>query len=327
MTTRTRRLSLTVVAAAMTILLPSTAFAAGIDRVNPTDLGVSWFFTALESGHGEFRKGPADPPLGTGSFEMDTYQNNVDKATLVTSDWTRRPLSELSALDYWTYRDPSSTSMSFVAPSINIAIFTNASGPDTGFATLVFEPLYSYGNDAIHDGEWQHWDTLAPSVTGFAGGWWTTRAVGSICAVACYTTLAGLQTQAPNATIISVGLNVGRGPASFIGAVDALSLTMAGATTTYDFEPLQVDKAGCKEGGWQDFHASGYRNQGDCVSFFASANRHGPKPETVIAKTERRADRRGPASLKAHVPPAIHHGKPAHDSNPSPKDKVRAKGH
>ena len=263
--------------------------------------------------------------MGAGSFEMDTLVENVDKATLTTSDWTGDSLSELSALDYWTYRDPASTSPSFVAPSINIAILTNAAGPGTGFATLVFEPLYSYGNAAIQNGEWQHWDTFAASQTGFAGGWWTTRDVGTNCAFACYATIETLQALAPNATILSVGLNVGRGPASFVGAVDALSLTMAGARTTYDFESLQADKDGCKKSGWQDFHASDYKNQGDCVSFFASEKRRGPKPAIATGNAEHRSSRAVASTTKAHAAATKHHAKPVHVATSTTKDKARPK--
>ena len=120
---------------------------------------------------------------------------------------------------------------------------------------------------------------------GFPGGWWTTQPVGSICATSCYTTLAGLKAAAPLATIDLVGLNVGRGPASFIGAVDALSLTMGNETTTYDFERLDESKGSCLNGGWQEFHDPIFRDQGDCVSFFASDNRHGPKVHGLAAPT------------------------------------------
>jgi hypothetical protein len=285
MSTRARRLSGVIAAAVAVALLPGSVLAAGNVRVNQTNLGVNWFFDSdTSNGTGEFRTGPATPPSGAGSFAMTTPTAS-DKSTLLTSDWLNHPLSELSAMDYWTYRDGSSTSPPYVAPSINIAIFTNASGPGTGFATLVFEPLYSYGNSAIHDNVWQQWDTLAPSVTAFPGGWWVTRQVGSICPIACYTTLAGIQAAAPNATIIALGVNVGRGPASFIGAVDALSLTMAGETTTYDFEFLDETKGNCKNDGWQEFHNPVFKNQGDCVSFFASANRHGPKFHDLVAPT------------------------------------------
>ena len=302
MSTRARRRSGLIAAAMAAALFPATVQAAGTIEVNQSNLGVDWLHTTLgPTGAGAFVDGPATPPLGSGSFSMTTMVENIDKSTLVTGDWAGRSLSELSAIDYWTYRSSVSTSASFVAPSINVAIFTNAGGPGTGFATLVFEPLYSYGNEAIDDDVWQHWDGLAPSVTGFAGGWWTTQPVGSICATACYATLADLQAQAPNATILTVGLNVGRGPASFVGAVDALSLTMAGESTTYDFELLQEGKDSCKDGGWQDFHdpALTFKNQGDCVSHFASAMRQGPKPEVAAAASARHAARSERVESKA----------------------------
>lgn len=285
MSTRARRLSGVIAAAMAAALIPGSVLAAGTVRINQTNLGVNWFFDNDGSdGTGEFRTGPATPPIGPGSFSMTTLTTN-GKATLFTTDWTGDPLSDLSAIDYWTYRDGTSTSPSYVAPSINISIFTNVPSQGMGFATLVFEPLYSYGNDAIDNDAWQHWDGLAPSVTGFAGGWWVTRQVGTICPTACYRTLADIKAQAPNATILGVGLNVGRGPASFVGAVDALSLTMAGQQTTYDFERLDESKGSCLNGGWQEFHDPVFKNQGDCVSFFASDNRHGPKVHGLVAPT------------------------------------------
>jgi hypothetical protein len=282
MSTRARRLSGFIAAAMAVAMLPGSVLAATTIRVNQTNLGVDWGLETLMDGTGAFVTGPATPPIGPGSFRMTTATIN-GKATLLTSDWIGHHLSELSAMDYWTYRDGSSTSPSYIAPSINIQILVN--DPTPRFATLVFEPLYSYGNDAIDDNVWQHWDTVAPSVTGFAGGWWATRDIGSICMTACYSTLAGIQAQAPNATILGVGVNLGRGPASFIGSVDALSLTMAGEQTTYDFELLDESKGSCKNDGWKEFHDPIFKNQGDCVSFFASANRHGPKVHDLVAPT------------------------------------------
>ena len=304
MTSRPRRLPAIIAAAFLAALLPGTVAAATTVQVNPTDLGSSWFLETLGTGSGTFVPGPSSPPLGEGSFALTTLTPD-DKATLVTSDWTGDPLTDLSGLTYWTYRDAASTSPGFVAPSINVAIFTNASGPGTGFATLVFEPLYSYGNDAIDDGVWQQWDAFASSQTGFAGGWWTTRDVGTVCAVACYADFATLLANAPAATIISVGVNVGRGPATFLGAVDALSLTMAGDTTTYDFEPLDADKEACKDGGWEDFHGDlTFKNQGDCVSFFASSKRQGPKVDAAKSaiKATAKAERAAAKAAKAKAP-------------------------
>ena len=45
--------------------------------------------------------------------------------------------------------------------------------------------------------------------------------------------------------------------------------------TTYTFEPAPT-KDSCKKGGWQDFTSSPgpFKNQGDCVSFFASGGKN-----------------------------------------------------
>jgi len=45
--------------------------------------------------------------------------------------------------------------------------------------------------------------------------------------------------------------------------------------TTYTFEP-EPTKDSCKNGGWQDFTSSPgpFKNQGDCVSFFASGGKN-----------------------------------------------------
>jgi hypothetical protein len=46
-------------------------------------------------------------------------------------------------------------------------------------------------------------------------------------------------------------------------------------STTYTFEP-QPTKDSCKKGGWQNFTSSPgpFKNQGDCVSFFASGGKN-----------------------------------------------------
>ena len=47
-------------------------------------------------------------------------------------------------------------------------------------------------------------------------------------------------------------------------------------STTYTFEPAPT-KDSCKKGGWQDFTSSPgpFKNQGDCVSFFANGKNDG----------------------------------------------------
>ena len=266
--------ALAAAAAALALLVPATmAGSTTVVQVNQTDLhsvsnpSGTWYPSTAGVGAATFVHGPAAPPLGAGSLQLQTTTPN-DQIQLLGSRFTGRPLSDLTGLTYWTYRSHASTSPSYIAPAINIAIYTNASGPGTGFATLVFEPLYAYGNSAIHDDVWQRWDTFAPSQTTVAGGWWTTRQVGSCAAFTCYATLDQLKAQAPHATILGLGVDVGKGPASFIGNVDDLSVTMGDQTTTFDFE-LAGGKAACKRGAWAYVASPSFRNQGGCVSYFA----------------------------------------------------------
>ena len=229
-------------------------------------------------------QGPDSPPFGIGSLQLTADDLSTDKVTLVTDAFDGRPIAELEALSYWTYRDGSSTSAGHVVPSINIFI-TNA-GPDgeVTWAPLVWEPIYPFGAGAITDGIWQQWDTMAESETNLAGGWWSTRALGAICAFDCFVSWETVQEENPHATIIvagsgagAVGINLGRGPGgSFLGAADGLLLTMDGATTTFDFEPKALEKGECKDGGWRnltDGEGRPFVNQGDCVSYFASEGR------------------------------------------------------
>src|SRR5262245_33202148 len=119
MSNRARRISAIIAPAMAVALVPGSGFAADTIRVHQTDLGSNWHLETLADRTGELVTGPATPPSGAGSFRMTTTVTNVDKSTLMTTDWTGHLLSDLSAMDYWTYRDGSSTSPSYVAPSIN----------------------------------------------------------------------------------------------------------------------------------------------------------------------------------------------------------------
>ena len=83
----------------------------------------------------------------------------------------------------------------------------------------------------------------------------------------------------PNAAILSFGVNVGHGPAgTFNGNADALTLGLNTNTTVYNFEHAitLVGKDERKDGGWMTSTSTTFKNQGDCVSFFASAGKTHP---------------------------------------------------
>lgn len=255
--------------------------------VNTNNVGVNWTLYADNGASGSFVTGPGTPPSGAGSFGFDVP--NGGKVTLSTSIPAGRLLSAVDAVSYATYRDSSSTMPPNLAPSLNLEICANGlvGGTCEGYTTLVWEPVYAYGtaanaNNPVETGQWQTWDALGHTSTSYAGGWWSTHAIGGVCADNCFVSLATITAANPNAVILSLGVNVGHGPAgTFVGATDALGLGFTGGgTTVFDFEPATPTNAQCKNGGWTTFSTPGsppapmFTNQGACVSYFA-ANTHG----------------------------------------------------
>ena len=286
--TMNKRARLAVLAAAVAGLMgiagPAWA-ATNTVTVNESSLGNGWTLSADNSASGAFVNGPATPPAGAGSFEFKIPDGG--KVTLSTNSMAGQPLSAVDVVSYSTYRASSSTMASFVAPALNMAICSGGlSGSTcTGYTTLVWEPVYAFGttansNNPIVNDTWQTWDALAPTNTSNTGGWWSTRAIPGVPqASSSFVSLAAIQTANPNAAILSFGINVGHGPTgTFNGNADALTLGLNGTTTVYNFEHA-VTLAGkdqCKDGGWMTSTSPTFKNQGDCVSNFASNRKTHP---------------------------------------------------
>jgi len=287
-----KRSRLVVLAAAVAGLVgiagPALAASSTV-TVNETSLsvipGIGWTLTADLGSSGAFVNGPAIAPVGAGSFEFNIPSNG--KVTLSTRTVAGQPLSAVDAVSYSTYRAASSTMPVNVVPSLNMEICTGGlvGTTCTGYTTLVWEPVYAYGtaansNNPIKIDTWQTWDALGHTSTSYTGGWWSTKLIpGVTSAFSSFVSLAEIQAANPNAVIASFGVNVGHGPAgTFSGNADALSLGLGTSTTVYNFEHgiTLVGKDECKDGGWMTSTSTTFKNQGDCVSFFASAGKTHP---------------------------------------------------
>ena len=147
-------------------------------------------------------------------------------------------LAAIEGITYATYRHGSSTNPPAQYPAINIDV--DYVGDGSSYTTLVWEPIYAYGQSNLAVDKWQTWDTMAPSQTGFQGGWWSTKVIPGVCAFNCFVNWDTIVQNNPNAKIkYGFGVNIGSGwNGAFTGAVDALTLTVNGETTTYDFEPV-----------------------------------------------------------------------------------------
>lgn len=106
----------------------------------------------------------------------------------------------------------------------------------------------------------------------------TTRGGASASPYACPAVPADMDLLSPSSTIRAFALNVGDTSASDTGLdgyLDNVVLTLNSDTTVFDFEPVltPANKDACKKGGWETFNTPVFKNQGDCVSYVASAGR------------------------------------------------------
>ena len=240
--------------------LGTLAFADTV-VVSPGDMG-SWSFNQQDGntglvcpanvcGTGSMVYGPATPPLGVGSANLQTALNQgQDLSSIVSTALNGVSLSSLTALSYSTY-DTLNNGSQF--PFMELMISDTAGdsnyGPDIA-DKIFFEPPYQTpgsGNPSLPNqglpvmDQWQTWNALS-------GGWWDDNGIcnqgagaGGVCSLA--TLIAAI----PGATIVpdlngdgGVHLTVGDASSgeNFNGYVDNVTFGVNGTDTTYDMEPV-----------------------------------------------------------------------------------------
>jgi len=256
---------------ALVVFASSLAQAATV-QVTPGNMGTWAFYSTDSSGAintgsntGQMVNGPATPPLGTGSANLQTASGGGDGSEqLRNSDWAGTPLSSLTTLSYSTYATSIGGDQ---LPFLNLYI--NYTGGTARDDRLWFEPVYSSatagnGNPYAPQGPialntWQTWDTIH-------GMWYSDNGVpngnaGPNGPGSNAITLQAFEAAFPLATIINDpgqgglgGIRIASGFSSpsdnYNTNVDAFSIGTAGGTTTYDFnlqsvpEPASLALAG-----------------------------------------------------------------------------------
>ena len=222
----------------------------------------NWVIYTRNAGTATFRSGPATPPLGVGSLELNTPTGS-DKVQAFNYDHIGTALSAINALGYSTYRSAGQLQQD---TALNIEIDYNGPNVAGGFTTLVFEPVYNTDQGAVVNGQWQTWDAYnnANAV------WWSTKDIPGVCAFTCYVTWNNIVAANPDATVLGgFGLNQGSGNPALTVANDALTFGAGSDKVIYNFEPelTPTNKDQCKNGGWATFNYPTFKNQGDCVSY------------------------------------------------------------
>ena len=238
--------------------LPATSVLANVVKITPNSMG-NWAFANSDvngtvgnnsTGSGSMVTGPATPPLGVGSANLATGNGAVggDGAEILSdTGYAGTLLSSLTSLSYSTY-DTLNNGQQF--PYLGLEIATGLAS--TPYDQFFFEPPYqtpTTGNPSLPNqgatalNTWQSWNALT-------GGWWDNNGLcnpgsGVQSLATCTSTFV-------NPTIVNTfgtpgvldgvgGVQFAVGFASptdqFNGYVDAFTIGVNGADTTFDFEP------------------------------------------------------------------------------------------
>ena len=183
--------------------------------------------------------------VGTGLHVWTEGATSADKVAEYVDTTTPLAATGEPALEY----TPTSGT---VPPGFQLVVDFDANGTPDGI--LVGEPTY-YGNDWwASNGSAQFVKDGAPSHTGGSGS-------------ANHGTLDQWRAAFPNAVVKAFGFSLGSGVKGD-GVIDAIDF--AGTRYTFAADVVLTGKDDCKNGGWATSTKPVFKNQGDCVSYFAT---------------------------------------------------------
>jgi hypothetical protein len=230
--------------AAVVAAVTTLAFAAGPASAAPRTILVPDDFVPALS---DTRSGGHYEVAGTGLRIWTDSNTGTDKVAEYLA--TSTPLAELlapSAAPFLEY-----TNSSGGAPGYQLVVDFDSDGYSDGI--LVGEPGV-YGDDWwLNNAAKEFVKVGAPNTGGGSGSTW-------------FGTLAEWDDAFPDATVQAFGFSLGSGVKGE-GILHAINF--AGDRYTFKVAVVLTHKEQCKDGGWATSTSPVFKNQGQCVSYFA----------------------------------------------------------
>ena len=245
-----------MLAVAMVVFVPSASAVSTI-VVSPSN-NQGWIFNGDPSTSTPYEFNENHASIGQGSLYVQPIGSNpADK--FIAAKPLNVAATSLNSVSYDFMIADNGTAAS--AQQFYLNVYTKLAG-STAYYNCRFDYVPTLGST-----------TNFTTVTFAAGD--TSVNVGDRAgdAFTCPATLADMPA---DSTISFIALNVGdtsTGDVGLGGYLDNVVVTTAGNATTYDFETdptVLPNKEACKHNGWMTSEAPLFKNQGDCVSYFAT---------------------------------------------------------
>jgi hypothetical protein len=236
-----------------------------------------WFFyndenDTINNTLGTFVDGPETPPAGEDSAEISV--DGTERVNLATYRFSNTALADITELKFSTY-NALDTNMAGEGSDRSGFLHFNVDfdGTDTWQRRLVFVPSL---NGEVAQDEWQEWDAIngGAALWRYSGATWPGTTTPGTTPMTWSQILAQYPGISIRDTDAFLGVRVGEPYADgYTENIDKFVFGTAAQTTVFDFEqdPVRLaNKDQCKEGGWRNSEDPVFKNQGDCVSSFAS---------------------------------------------------------
>jgi len=265
-------------------LVPIAHAATTTTVVRSSDLATSpadvvsnpskWMFyndenDTIDNSLGSFVMGPGTAPLGSGSAQISV--TGTQRRNLATYQFSGTPLANITELKYSTY-NPSAGNGGSSQRSGYLQFNVDFNGSDTWQRRLSFVPA---NNGTVTQDSWKEWDAIngGNALWTYSGTTWPVSGGSGFTPKTWNQIKAeypGVRIRVTDAQLsIRVGEPYSNG---YTENIDKFVFATASETKVFDFEPTITftDKDQCKNGGWMNSNNPVYKNQGDCVSSFAS---------------------------------------------------------